>query len=145
MVIRGRAENASFLESHLLGQLEIALYRPDPSRNFRVFIASLKAFSDCFLILFIIQEKLTLANKTLFAPELVNQVVEVYYLFDCVRRTGLLSIPEGCVRDPYLIWHVHRVEPIIEWYFWYFIVREDIPKKIGFCRILQLEDVLFRF
>src|SRR3972149_4034193 len=145
MVIRGRAENASFLESHLLGQLEIALYRPDPSRNFRVFIASFKAFSDRFLILFIIQEKLTLTNKPLFAPKFVNQVVEVYYLFDRVRRTGLLSIPEGCIRKPYFIGHVHRIEPIIEWYFWYFFIGEDVPEEIGFCCFLQLEDVLFRF
>ena len=60
-----------------------------------------------------------------------------------IWRPGLLTITEGCVRDPNFFWHIMRHNSVIKRDLRHFGIRKHIAKYIGFLYIVQYVHMLF--
>ena len=138
MVVRSRGEHSCLFQPHLFYQLKIGLNSSDPSGNLWIFISFLQTFLYRFFVLVAIEKEFALPNHTLGTPQSMQHIVEVHYLLNCVRGSGLLAVPEGGAGYPYLIRQLHGYYHIVKDHPRHFRVGEDIPEQVGLLHIFNL-------
>ena len=70
-------------------------------------------------------------------------VLDLYDLLCGIRCSGLLSVSEGSICDPDILWHVMRHDTIIKRYFWDFGIREHVTEHVRLLHIIQYVHMLF--
>ena len=100
-------------------------------------ITAFHTFINRIPVFFTIKEKLTGTDHTVGSAKLVQIIENRHNLFCRVRRARLLSVTEGCVRDPDILRHIVRHDPVIEGNLRDFRIREHIAENIGLFHIIQ--------
>jgi hypothetical protein len=67
----------------------------------------------------------------------MKHIEEVYDLLDRIRRSGLLPVPKGGIRDEDLFGGIDKDELIIELHPADLLIRKDMPIKIRFLDIQE--------
>ena len=77
------------------------------------------------------------SGPVLCYAQLAQQLVDVYDLVNGIRLHGLLTIPQGGVRDPDLLRHGHGHPAVVERHLGNGAVGIHIPLQIRFRHILK--------
>ena len=137
VVVRAGDQNAGFLDAKVMHQLEVFLCRPNPAGDLREFEVQRHALFDGLPVFFAVDEKFRLADDAVGAAQLAQQLVDVYDLDNGIRLHGLLTIPQGGVRDPDLLRHGHGHPAVVERHLGNGAVGIHIPLQIRFRHILK--------
>ena len=143
MIIRTAYQNSGFRHSDFLDKLEILLACPDPAGNLWKIIAPLHTFVNGISVLFAVQKKFAGADHSVWPAQSVQVIVNFDDLLCGIGRSRLLSITKSGVRDPDILGHIMRHDPVIERYLWHLRIREHIPEHIGLFDIIQYVHMLF--
>ena len=137
VVVRAGDQNAGFLDAKVMHQLEVFLCRPNPAGDLREFEVQRHALFDGLPVFFAVDEKFRLADDAVGAAQLAQQLVDVHDLVNGIRLHGLLTIPQGGVRDPDLLRHGHGHPAVVERHLGNGAVGIHIPLQIRFRHILK--------
>ena len=137
VVVRAGDQNAGFLDAQVMHQLEVFLCRPNPAGDLREFEVQCHALFNGLPVFFAVDEELRLADDAVGAAQLAQQLVDVHDLVNGVRLHGLLTVPQGGVRDPDLLGHGHRHPAVVERHLGNGAVGIHIPLQIRFRHILE--------
>ena len=94
VVVGAACQNARFLDTHLLDDLEILFFSSDPCGDLREFKSQVLTGSYGFLISVRISEELGLPDYALRARELRHHFEDIDYLFGGVWLPRLLAVAE---------------------------------------------------
>ena len=143
MIIGTTDQNASLLHSDLFYQLKVLLAGTDPAGNFGELVSPLHTFINSISVLLAIQEKFTGTDHSVGATQFMQIVIDLYDLLCGIRCSRLLSVSEGSICDPDILWHVMRHDTIIKRYFWDFGIREHVTEHVRLLHIIQYVHMLF--
>jgi hypothetical protein len=130
VIVGARSQDAGFLEAHLLDELEVGLYRANPSCDFGGFVAEPLTSADRLAIDVGIKEELRLADDAARAAEPVQHLEHRDDLRDGVWRACLLAVAEGRVGDEIVGGWIERLDFAVEDDFRHGIVGENVAEKI---------------
>ena len=130
MIIGTANQNSGFLKSNIFYQLEVLLICPNPTGNLRKLIALFQTFINSVSVFFAVKKEFTLTDFSIWSSQFMKVFVDSHNLTGAIRRSGLLSIPEGCVCNPDIIRHMVWDDSVIKSNLWYFTVGEQIAENI---------------
>ena len=145
MIIGTWNKNTCFLHSDFFNQFEIFFACSDPAGNFGEFISSFHTFNNRITVFLRIKEEFTRTNHTVGTAEFMKIIIDCNNLFGRIRSSGLLSVSECCIRNPYFFWHIVRNYSVIKRNFGYLGIRKHVSKDIGFINVFQNIHMLFDF
>ena len=137
MIIGAADQNAGLLHADLLHQAEILLARPDPAGHLRKPIAPFHALIDRVPVLLAVKEKFAGAHHSVGAAQPVQIIIDGDDLIRGIGGAGLLSVPEGGIRDPDLLRHVVRHDPVVEGDLRDLRIGEHIPEHVRLLHVVQ--------
>ena len=82
--------------------------------------------------------KIPIGGLFLRLVKLMEQFIQLNYLFNSIRRARLLTVSKGSVCNIEAFRHIHRYDPLIENETRYLIIRIHITEKIGFFYIHKI-------
>ena len=116
MVVRYAGQHTDFVELHVAGDAQVVLVGANPARHAREAVATGAAGFDGLAVLGGIHEEFRGLNEAALAAQLMEQVEDVGYLADGVRRAGLLAVAEGRIGDEAGVCRAGRDDGIVEAY-----------------------------
>lgn len=99
VVVGHAGKQPDFVELHVPGDFQVLQIGPDPARDAGETVAARPANLDGLAVFLGIHKKFRSLNKSAFAAQLVQKVIDAGDLLDCIGRTGLLAVAEGRVGD----------------------------------------------
>ena len=103
MIIGARRQNSGLLQSHLPDQFEVFFGRADPCGDLGEFVSEFPAGLHRLAVLFAVQEEFALTDHSAFPADAVHEPEKFDDFGNGVRRSGLLTVPEGRICDPELL------------------------------------------
>ena len=114
VIIAAAHQNAGFPDAHVLYQLEVILVGPDPRGDLRELEPGIPAQFQSLAVLLAVDKELRLPDDAPGTGQTAHELVQIADLFRRIRVLGLLAVPEGSVRDPYLIGHANGHAAMVE-------------------------------
>ena len=142
MIIRAADQDTGLTQSEIFYQLEILFARADPACNFRELISAFQTFIYRVAVFFTVKEKLTLTDLSFRSAKFMEIIVNRHDLLCRIRCSRLLSVTEGCVRDPDLLRHIMRHNTVIECNLRNLRIWKQISECIRLCYVCKLVKML---
>ena len=130
MVVGAGDQHPRLADPQRLDQREILRRRADPRGDLRKAIAEAHAGLQRGAVLLRIDEKLRLADQSVFPAQPVEHLVEIRDLLHRKRLGRLLSVAERRVRDPDLGGHLHRHHAVVERHLRHGLVVKEVAVEI---------------
>ena len=137
MIVAAGHQNTGLLDAKILHHPEVLPGGPDPGGDLREpQPQSLTAF-DGLPVPLAVNEKLRLADQAVRPAQLAQQLEQVLDLLRGVGVHGLLTIPEGSVRDPDIGRHGCRHPPVVEGHLGDLVIVIYVPVQHRVLHILK--------